>query len=191
MQKIKSLRGEYLIAAKHMGDPTFFRAAVLMLEHGDEGSMGLVVNRPSSVSVANALSKHFPVPESERMIYFGGPVEPAALCILHNDEICGQEDHTLAPGIYIGSHDHVFENMVCENEADEEQHSDYRVFCGYSGWGPGQLDSELERGDWHIVPGKANYLFDSEPYEIWDLLFKEVYKRNRFIDCPEDQIRWN
>lgn len=185
-----TLRGKYLIAARHMQDPNFFRAAVLMLDHNEHGAMGLIINRPSSVSVAHALSKHFSVPQSERMIYFGGPVEPAALCILHNDEVCGQEDHHLMPGVFIGSHEQVFENVVCETgEAYEE--SEYRVYSGYAGWGTDQLEGEIERGDWHVVPGDAKFVFEVEPYDVWEELFNEIYKRNRFVNCIPERVSWN
>ena len=131
----ESLRGHYLVAAKDMRDVTFYRTAILILDHNEEGTMGLIVNRPSSVSVAHALSSHFPVPESERMIHFGGPVEPAALCILHNDEVSGKNDHNLMQGVYIGSHEDVFEDVVSE-DGENYDHSEYRVFSGYSGWSP-------------------------------------------------------
>ena len=82
----KSLRGQYLISGKWLRDPNFYKTVVLMVEHNAQGAMGLVVNRPSSVTVAHALSEHFNLPETDDLVYVGGPVEPSALFVLHNCE---------------------------------------------------------------------------------------------------------
>ena len=74
------IKGQFLIAGKQMRDPNFYRSVVLMVEHGESGAMGLVVNRPSNVSGARALSEHFDLPESDQLVYVGGPVEPAGPC---------------------------------------------------------------------------------------------------------------
>ena len=77
-----SLRGQFLIAGKNLRDPNFYQSVVLIVEHGDGGAMGVVVNRPSGVTVTQALQKHFELPETGEMVYVGGPVERNALWIV-------------------------------------------------------------------------------------------------------------
>ena len=81
---VKNLRGSYLIAGRHLKDPNFFRTVVLIVEHNETGSMGLVLNRPTDVEVRNALAGHFELPEADYPVYYGGPVEPNALFLLHD-----------------------------------------------------------------------------------------------------------
>ena len=89
----ESLRGHFLISAKHLRDPNFFKTSVLILEHNEETAMGLIINRPSSVNVSHALSDHFKLPDVDQSIFVGGPVEPAALSIIHNcEELADGED---------------------------------------------------------------------------------------------------
>src|SRR5690606_22251167 len=82
-----SLRGHFLIASQRLRDPNFFRTAVLILEHNAQGAMGLIVNRPTPVSVADALEPHFSLEHCEAKVFQGGPVEPSALFIIHNDRL--------------------------------------------------------------------------------------------------------
>ena len=94
-----SLRGQCLIAAKTLRDGNFYKTVVLMLEHTGQGATGLVLNRPSSVRVAHALSGHFALPDTEEVVFIGGPVEPNALLILHDAESLGGADSSPAPGV--------------------------------------------------------------------------------------------
>lgn len=162
----ESLRGQFLVAGRRLRDPNFFRAVVLMVEHGPDGGMGLVVNRPSSVTVAHALSEHFKLPETDDLVYVGGPVEPSALFILHNAPQLDDGDGPVIPDLYVGSSADAFERIVrtaVEDDADLK----FRIFSGCAGWGPGQLEGEVCRGDWLQVPAIADALFQ-DPYDLWD-----------------------
>ena len=92
-----------MIAAKRLRDPNFYKTVVLMVEHGADGAMGLVINRPSSVTFAHALSEHFKLPETDDLVYVGGPVEPSALFILHNSAELDRKESPLIPGVFVGS----------------------------------------------------------------------------------------
>lgn len=186
----KSLRGHFLLATRHLHDPNFFRSAVLLLEHSEEGAMGVVVNRPSSVNVAHALSGHFDVPNSDNVIYVGGPVEPSALSMLHSHSEWGSQELSILPGVYIGSSAKAFEGIVASENQDTET-GQYRIYSGYSGWGEGQLEDELSRGDWFTLKASPNFVFNSNPYEIWDELMKEYHKQHRILPIPTDKAEWN
>src|SRR3989304_1996646 len=114
-----SLRGQFLIAGKRLRDPNFARTVVLIVEHGSEGAMGLVVNRPSSVTVAHALCEHFNIPETDDLVYVGGPVEPQNLFILHNAGHLDENENPVVPGLYVGSSPEVFETVVRSAAASE------------------------------------------------------------------------
>ncbi len=187
---VNSLRGHFLLATRHLHDPNFFRSVVLLLEHNEEGAMGVVVNRPSSVNVAHALTGHFDVPNSEDVIYVGGPVEPSALSMLHSSDEWGSSELAVIPGVYIGSSAKAFRDIVVSGHRNPAS-CNFRIYSGYSGWGEGQLESELARGDWFTLPASAEFVFHLQPYEMWDLLLREFHKQHRILPIPSDKAEWN
>ena len=184
------IKGQFLIAGKQMRDPNFYRSVVLMVEHGESGSMGLVVNRPSNVSVARALSEHFDLPESDQLVYVGGPVEPAALFVLHSAGEFEAEASDVVPGIFVGSSPDVFERVI-EQVVGGSDDLEFRVFAGCAGWGPGQLEGELEHGDWHILPAVAPEILPGDPYTLWDELVERIHETNRTIPPTPGNPEWN
>ena len=185
-----SLRGQFLIAGKRLRDPNFYRTVVLMVEHGDEGAMGLVVNRPSSIGVAHALSEHFHLPETEDMVHIGGPVEPSALFILHTAHELDESETSVVPGLFVGSSADAFENIVRSAAAGDESMR-YRIFSGCAGWGPEQLEGEIARGDWYVSPAAADLVFDSDPYDLWDTLLAKVFEAKRILPHRCKNPEWN
>ncbi len=170
---LDSLKAHFLIAGKRLRDPNFFKSVVLIVEHAAGGAMGLVVNRPTSVTVATALAEHFQLPETEDRVHQGGPVEPAGLFILHNSHEHGSGAVEVLPGLYVGNSAEVFEQVVrvaTEGESDVQ----FRVFSGCAGWGPGQLEAELARADWYVQPADADAVFIEDPYECWDHLLRQA-----------------
>ena len=186
----QSLRGQYLIAGKRLRDQNFYKTVVLIVEHGDEGAMGLVVNRPSSVTVAHALSQHFQLPETDDLVYVGGPVDPSALYILHNASHLDQNEPSLIPGLFVGSSAEVFEAIV-RTSADGDPDIQFRIFSGCAGWAPGQLEGELARGDWYHHPATPEMLFANDPYEVWDRMLMKVYESNRILPHTPVNPEWN
>lgn len=186
----ESLRGQFLIAAKQLVDSNFYRSVVLMIEHNDEGAMGLIVNRPSTISVSHALSDHFDGLENDSLVYIGGPVQPSALFILHNQGDLDPEEPCVVPGLYVGSSPGAFESIV-RYSIDECPEVKYRVFCGCAGWGPGQLEGEIERGDWYHVCADAETLFSDDPYEVWDDVRRRVHRNPQLMPELPGRPEWN
>ncbi len=184
-----SLRGHFLIAGCRLRDPNFFKTAVLIVEHNEEGAMGLVVNRPSSVSVANALAAHFNLPDNGDLVYLGGPVEPEALFVLHGSAECDDGERPVVEGLYIGTSTEIFERVVQSSMQAEDLA--FRVFSGCAGWGPGQLDGELARGDWFTLAATAELVLHEDPYSLWDLLLRKVYESNRLVPHFSQHPEWN
>ena len=170
----ESLRGRVLVASRRLRDPNFFRTLVLLIEHGEDGAMGLVVNRPTNVTVADALDGHFEVERGgDGPVYCGGPVEPAALFVLHNSVEYADGELPVASGLFAGHSKESFEGLVNAVDAGDEEVR-YRVFSGCAGWGPGQLEGELARSDWRLVDGDvlldgpADPVFGTDPYAAWE-----------------------
>lgn len=174
----ETFRGQMLIAARNLRDPNFFKTVVLIVEHNAEGAMGVVVNRPSGVTVAHALKKHFELPETGEMVHIGGPVERNALFILHNAEDLespttsdyvsdNAPPQPIIDGLFVGSSPDTFEHVI-ERAAANDPDLKYRVYFGCAGWGPDQLEGEIGRNDWLILPARAEYVFHPEPYDLWE-----------------------
>lgn len=186
----ESLRGHYLIAGRRLRDRNFFKTVVLMVEHNHQGAMGLVVNRPSSVTVAHALSQHFELPETDDLVYVGGPVEPSHLFIIHNSEEFDHDESPIVPGLFVGSSPDVFETVV-EASAAGNPDLRFRIFSGCAGWAPGQLEGELARGDWLHHPAASDSVFQQDPYQLWDFLMNKVSQENAILPDHPGNPEWN
>jgi putative transcriptional regulator len=149
----ESLRGQLLIAAPSLYD-YFRRTVVLVLEHSAEGAMGVVLNRESETRVAEAVPLLAALAEPEELVRIGGPVAPQAVVALGDfDDI--QEAGTQVVGS-LGTLDPDAENQSLRR---------VRVYAGYAGWAPGQLDGELEQEAWLIMPARPDDPF--EDGDIW------------------------
>jgi putative transcriptional regulator len=185
-----SLKGQFLVAANHLRDANFYRSVVLVLEHNDEGTMGLVINRPSEVSVETALSTNLPLVGTDTAVFSGGPVETSALMILHNSRILGKTDEQIVPGIYLAGSQNSFDSLV--QQPDEPQPDiRFRVYCGYAGWGAQQLEVELGRGDWHVVSADSELVLDNDPYGVWDVCVRRLHRANRILPHDVRNPEWN
>jgi putative transcriptional regulator len=148
-----------------MLDPNFRRTVVLIGEHGDDGAMGVVLNRPSPVTVADAVPALAAlVPESE-FVYVGGPVQPGAVVALAEHDEPGE-----AAAIAFG--DIGFINATVGVEEVGGQLRRVRIFAGYAGWAAGQLESELEAEDWILDPAEPQDVFTDAASELWSTVLR-------------------
>lgn len=173
-----------------MRDPNFFKTAVLIVEHGAEGAMGLIINRPSDRTVAEELNGQLDLPVSQQQVFLGGPVEEMALFVVHDCSQLDPDELPVIPGVYMGSNEEVFKDIVC-GCGEESRPVTYRVYRGCSSWGPGQLEGELARGDWLVATGKHDYVFHSDPYTVWDELVGQCCQARRIVRNPCDHPEWN
>jgi putative transcriptional regulator len=153
----ESLRGSLLIAAPQLLDPNFRRTVVLVADHGEEGAMGVILNRPSGMTVADAAPDLEPLIGPDAPIFAGGPVQPTSGVVLAevteaDEPVFG--DVVLVPGL--GELADVVDGAGA-----------IRVFAGYAGWGPGQLDVELGREDWIVEPAQPIDVFSEDPETLW------------------------
>ena len=157
---MESQRGQLLIAGPGLLDPNFWRTVVLVVEHSDEGAFGLVLNRVSETSVGDAVPELEELVDSDQPLFIGGPVQPASVVVLGHFE--DASDAALLAFGDVG--------VLAAGASPEESSSGLRqgrAFVGHSGWGPGQLESEFERGDWILEPARLQDAFCPEPDGLW------------------------
>ena len=161
---MQSLKGQLLVAGPGLVDPNFRRTVVLVGEHGDEGAMGVVLNRPSEATVAEALPELGVLVDGPEVVHVGGPVQPSAIVVLAEFE-----EPDRAASLVIGS----VGFLPAEVDPDElgELHR-ARVFAGYAGWGPQQLDAELDEGSWIVEPALPDDVFAGASVDLWSQVLR-------------------
>lgn len=161
------MTGKLLIAKPYLGDPNFERSVVLICEHTDDGSFGLVINQGTS----NVLSDFFDDVTTETPIGIGGPVENHTLHFLHRlgDKIDGSIE--IGDELYWSGN---FEQIKTLLNTGVMKESDIRFFLGYSGWGAGQLEEELKEDVWIITESLADIVFQNDPEKIWSSTLRNM-----------------
>jgi putative transcriptional regulator len=159
-----SLRGHLLVAGPALLDPNFRRTVVLVGEHGEQGALGVVLNRPSAVTVAEAVPALAGLVGEDEQVWFGGPVQPEAIVVLGEFE-----DPERAAAVVVDS----VGFLPAEVEPGELGILERaRVFAGYAGWGPGQLESELAEDSWIVEQAVPDDVFWGEPDSLWAAVLK-------------------
>ena len=154
-----SARGQLLIAGPGLGDPNFWRTVVLVVEHTDEGALGLVLNRPSDTTVGDAVPQLGELVDPGEDLLVGGPVQQSSVIVLAEFDDPGDAALIAFDDVGIlrtGPDGHGGPGLRAT-----------RAFVGHAGWGPGQLDGEVERGDWILEPARRSDAFASEPLHLW------------------------
>jgi putative transcriptional regulator len=177
-----SLRGRLLVAEPMLADPNFQRSVVYLIDHGDEGALGVVLNRPSEVPVGDVVPTWAPYVSEPRTVFIGGPVSPeAAICL-----------GRCAPGAESPLWNPLSEELgVVDLNGDPllapAGVSGLRVFAGYSGWSPGQLEAEMEMDGWFVLDAEPDDLFAETAEELWRrVLARQRGPLRRFASFPED-----
>jgi putative transcriptional regulator len=156
---MQSLKGHLLLAGPGLVDPNFRRTVVLVGEHSEEGALGVVLNRVSEASVKEALPELAELVEDLGNVHVGGPVQPSAVVVLA-DFVEPERAGAL-----------VLESVgFLPAEVDPDELGELRrarVFAGYAGWGPGQLDDELDEGSWIVEPALPQDVFTGDPDALW------------------------
>ena len=163
--RVEPAPGVFLVAAPRIDSGPFHQSVVLLLAHGEEGTLGLIVNRPTDISLSEALPG-LGEGEVSPPLFFGGPVGIEGLLVLFRSETPPPGAERVMGDVYYSGESGVLEQLLDDDEASEG----LRLFVGHSGWAPGQLEGELLRGAWHVVPADAFTLFRTEPEWMWEHL---------------------
>ena len=156
-----SYAGRLVVATPDLGDPNFSHSVVLVLEHGDEGALGVVLNRPSEVVVGEALPGWERLASAPPVVFVGGPVESSAIIALGVGPAPAPDDAWVS---IVGD----LRAVDLTADPDEDPGVDsIRVFAGYAGWSPGQLDAEVDDGGWFVVDADPRDALTREPDRLW------------------------
>jgi putative transcriptional regulator len=156
----ESLTGQLLLASPALQDPNFTRAVVLVSIHSEEGAMGVVLNRPSAVTVSEAVPQLEPAVAELEPVYVGGPVQPNSIVFLAEFL-----DPSPAGLLVIGRIGFPAPDAGIDELTDATVRR--RVFAGFAGWGEGQLDAEVDHGDWIAQAALPEDVFTDVPGELW------------------------
>jgi putative transcriptional regulator len=166
-----SLAPALLISMPQLIDPNFARTVVLLCEHAAEGAFGLIVNRPSQVTAAEAVQLEPPVERANELpLLIGGPVEPQRGWILTASAPEDVESHELGSGLYLSASPVLLRRAITTRPAPRRTH----VLAGYAGWGPGQLDQELADSAWLIVPVELDLIFEIPAAAAWEMAIRRL-----------------
>jgi len=167
-------KGMLLIANEQLTDPRFRDRVILLIQHDIQGTAGLVVNRTSRLSLATVLPQGSKLAEEGMTLSYGGPVEPQTLLALVK-----VRNHPPEPADEIIDGLYVTGLGVLEEWPDfADEVVDYRAFVGYTGWAPGQLDTEMQRGDWQVLPADEESVFAGDGVQLWKRLRKTVQEQD-------------
>ncbi len=182
----ESLRGRLLVAAPPLVDPNFDRTVVLVLEHGDDGALGIVLNRPSETAIDDVFPEWRGVTSLPEVVFAGGPVATDAVIAL------ARRRHADFARAEVESFVRIVGDLGTVDLADDPLRigaalESLRVFGGYAGWAPGQLEGELEQGAWFVVDLDPNDPFVDAPGTLWrDVLRRQRGRLALFSNYPED-----
>jgi putative transcriptional regulator len=153
----------FLVATEQLDNTSFQEAVILITHNSPRGATGLTINRPTDI----ALQKVFPHVQQFRQtkgsLFLGGPVSTNAIFVLLRTDQPTQNMHRIARNIYFSTAQNAFSHPFITSS---------RIYAGYTGWAPGQLQSEIDRGDWILVHTDSNIIFENEPGDIWQRLNK-------------------
>jgi putative transcriptional regulator len=176
-----TLRGQLLVATPPLADPNFDGSVVLVLEHGEDGALGIIVNRPTDATLASVLPEWRTHASPPAVVFSGGPVAPEAVIALARGA-----DET-APG-WVSVFGDLGTIDIGREPADFTFPIDaLRVFVGYSGWAPGQLEAELAQAAWFVVALQTTDPFSARPERLWrDVLRRQRGRVAMFAHYPDD-----
>ena len=181
-EQSKSLKSHLLIAAHELQDPNFVKTVVLLIDHNDEGSLGIVLNRPTNRSIAEIWKQiHEDATSCTAPVFWGGPVA-GPLMVIHR--IKALADIEIMPGVYFSTTKNNIDSVM------QSDSPDIRFFIGCAGWSPGQLESEIDEGSWGVLPATNSHVFNSSP-DLWKNIEKEltpgpIYENLGVHELPPD-----
>jgi len=162
-----SLAGQLLVATPELRDPNFIETVIYIIQHDENGAMGLVINRPLARGPLSDLLKGLKIEDEnakgEITLHYGGPVNPEFAFVLHSDDYIGKGTTQLSDGLAV-TRDPEIMHEIAKGKGPRQ-----RLFIvGYSGWGPGQLEAEIKAGGWFSIGADTKFVFDRETGTKWE-----------------------
>jgi putative transcriptional regulator len=156
-------KGVLLVASPTLEDPNFRQTVVLILEHGSEGTLGLILNRSTNVLLSEALPGLTALKGTTHRLFAGGPVQPTVVLLLSRLKDPQPDMRSVFDSVYVGGTPEVLERIITQAKPTDR----FRAFAGYAGWAPGQLGFEMLQGSWAVLPPETFNIFDKDPATLW------------------------
>jgi len=184
--KRKFVNGQLLLDSGQLSGSFFQHTVILICKHDAEGAFGLVLNRGLGKTVGEMVIADLPDVLKAEPLFVGGPVQPGALSYLHTDSFLPEGD--VLPNLALG---HSIDDLV-EISGTISATKKVRLFAGYSGWSPGQLENELKQKSWLTFPATAELVFNTPPDQLWQKILssKGGWQNKLLAQTPED-LSWN
>ena len=181
-ENAKCLKGRLLLDGGNLRGSFFHRTVVLICQHNGEGAFGLVLNRAAGNKVGEVLVADLPDSLKESPLFLGGPVQPTALSFLHSDNFL--PDANVFPNLNLG---HSLDDLLEIGESFSPVKK-VKLFAGYAGWSPGQLEDEMKRKSWLTFPASLELVFETPPDELWQKIIKSKggWKNKLLAQMPDD-----
>lgn len=161
-----------------MPDRNFRETVVLVTQPQRGGPFGVIINRPLEQRLSEVFGEFETLKDRKDVLYFGGPVRPDGLVFLVRVKTRPPRGMTVLKDVYFTGDTDLIEELLRRKDPTEG----LKVFAGYSGWGPGQLQNEIQRGDWHILPANAATVFEKDASRIWPELIKRAgVRKTRYV----------
>jgi putative transcriptional regulator len=177
----KYIKGQLLLDSGQLSGSFFQRTVILICEHNAEGAFGLVLNRSIGTKVGEMIVADLPESLKESPLYLGGPVQPTALSFLHSDSFI--PDANVIPNLSLS---HSLDALVDLGE-EFSPNRKVKLFAGYSGWSPGQLEDEMKRKAWLTHPASLELVFKPDPATLWqNILQQKGWKYKLLSQMPDD-----
>ncbi len=180
-----SLQGQLLLDGGRLQGSFFHRSVVLVCQHDLEGAFGLMLNRATEKNIGEMILEDLPDALKRHPLYLGGPVQPGALSYLHGDSFLPSGN--VMDNLSIG---HSLEELV-EIAESFSPTKKMRVFAGYAGWSPGQLDAELANDSWLTHPASIDLIFASDAGRLWSRILGLKGWRHRLLAQSPEDLSWN
>lgn len=183
----QSLRGQLLLDGGKLSGSVFHRSVVLICQHDLEGAFGLILNQPTPRKLGQVMDVDLPESLENHKLFHGGPVQESALSFLHGDPLMKSGQGNVLPDLSVG---HDVEELAALGRGLTLARK-IRVFAGYAGWAPGQLDDEMRRESWLLHPASRELVFHTAK-DLWQhiLRLKGDWQSRLLADSPED-LSWN
>jgi len=173
--------GKLLVAARELTDPNFAGTVIFLTQYDEDSAVGLIINQPTRVNLSRVFDEMELGKRAADPVYRGGPVELSAVLALVRSPSEPENAGRIFEDIYLTDGIAGLEDAIKNGTGQE----DVRLYLGYSGWGPGQLDREVALGSWHILDGDPDLVFDPSPSSLWDRLIKRASMV--IVDLLEDR----
>jgi len=173
LAQAEAARTFLLVAQPDMLDPNFSRTVVLVMRPEDGGPLGVILNRPTIVQLRELYPERAELTGRDDLVFFGGPVQPDALLFAFRSPVEPPKGLNITGDIYISGFSEVLDELLKHPENANEQ----RFFAGYAGWAHGQLEFEIARGGWYMLPLDVDAIFKMNPLTIYDELLKRAAVR--------------